>query len=157
MTGNVQEAIAVREPRNFNDEQLATLRNWDDVQAVALEQGIAAVDFSDFGTGFTVLTTDEKRTLVDVELAVLDWRFNVVAETGGEFVSLVILTRDGRKVIVNDGSTGIFAQMRTITEKLGDARPILTIPKGLRASDYFYVDEKGVKRPATTYYLNNSK
>jgi hypothetical protein len=143
--------------RLFNDDQMSEISTFADVEKAIAERGLGVLDFSDFGTGFAVLTTEEKRTLVGTPCAIIDWRFNFDDENGGEFVSLSIVTEDGRKVIVNDGSTGIYAQMSKLEEKNPGVRGVIKLRKGFTVSDYTHVDEKGKKTPATTYYLSTSK
>jgi len=121
--------------------------------------GLTVSDVTEYGTGFEVC--EDKRQLVRVPFIVLDWRFS--EGDHGRFVSMTVVTRDGRKLIINDGSTGIRQQMEKITEDrlkrfegdLTKAHAGLAVPKGLRVSEYVYVDrETGKAKDATTYYLN---
>jgi len=108
---------------------------------------------AEYGTGFEVLDTKEKGRLVGVPFIVLDWDFH--EGDNGDFVSLQVITNANEKLIINDGSTGIFKQMWEINAA-GEARAIF-VKKGLRRSDYEYTDrETGAKKPATTFYLDTS-
>jgi hypothetical protein len=111
------------------------------------------VSASEYGTGFEVLDKDAKGQLVGVPFIILDWVINNEGDFG-EFVSLRIVTQDNRKLIVNDGSTGIAKQIREIAEA-GELRA-LYVKKGLRRSDYEYTEKNGAKKPATTFYLDTS-
>jgi hypothetical protein len=110
------------------------------------------VSAAEYGTGFEVLDKDAKGQLVGVPFIVLDWTLN--EGDFGEFVSLRLVTQDNRKLIVNDGSTGIAKQIREIAE-VGEQRA-LYVKKGLRRSDYEYTAKDGSKKPATTFYLDTS-
>lgn len=126
----------------------AEIRNIDTMDAAiaALGGDVVAV-FSESGEWDVVA---DKGTLVKVPFVGLRWRFT--EGDMGSFVSLEIVTEDGRRLVVNDGSTGIYRQLRTLTDETGRMQGI-TCRKGLRRSDYTYADEKGLERPATTFYL----
>ena len=146
--------------QRFDDNALRSLRTWDDVSALISEHGLTAVAADEvLGNGFALLTADEKATLVGVPMILLDWRFN--SGDMGTFVSIMAAVKAGdtmRKVIINDGSTGICAQLETL-EFRGIVGPLL-VKNGLVRSDYDYEDTdkngKKVMRPATTYYLSES-
>lgn len=80
----------------------------------------------------------------------------------GPFVTLTCQLKDNSIVIVNDGSSGVAAQMSTLIKTYGLDKPIL-IKKGLRRSGY-YVDNDTKKvvgktpKPNSfqqfTYYLD---
>lgn len=102
------------------------------------------------GNGFGVLT--DKMTLVNRPFVIV--RYGVHASENGEFATIHCVTTDGEKWIVNDGSTGIAAQLKQIHENLGRVAP-LRVPRGLRVSEYD-VEIKGQKQKAKTFYLNTS-
>jgi len=166
-----QARLPARRPTHFGDDTLRELTDWESLGQFVRTNGIAVNNLSDYGPGFIVL--DDKRKLIDVPLMVLDYRFNM--GDNGEFVSLMVLTKnpvavDGQsvsKMIVNDGSTGILNQIRSIeTERAAageEAIQPLYCPNGLRSSTYDRKDKDGepiindrtgqVER-ATTFYLN---
>lgn len=146
----------------FTDDQLRSIQSWDDVNALFAEAGVTVTDVSEvLGTGFSLFNTEDKDKLCGVPMMILDWRFN--NGDMGTFVSLTVAykTSDGGmgKVIVNDGSTGICAQIEDLANR-GITAPVM-VPNGLVRSDYDYEDTdkngKKVMRPATTYYLSESK
>jgi hypothetical protein len=148
-------------PRLWSDDQLADMADVATLQAMVNANGVATADISDLGTGFIVLDREEKAQLVGVPFFILDWRWNPSTKSAGEFVSVVILTTDGRKFIVNDGSTGICQQMRTVESKLG-GKGVVKVPKGFTRSDYKFkaVDPRTGEsddKDATTFYLSLSK
>ena len=72
-------------------------------------------------------------------------------------MSATIVTKDGRKLIMNDGSTGIYQQLRSVTDNRianNRANPQggLAVEKGLRVSVYDNPVGQGKSR---TYYLAN--
>lgn len=161
------------QPR-LNDTDLRGIQSYDDaVAAVTAEYGGVA-DIADFlGNGFTVLATSDKGKLVGVPLILLEWRFN--SGDQGLFVSATAVTQDGARLIINDGSTGIYSQLRDLTDEDGRFGG-LRVPKGLRASEYDTCaecgrprrkddavcandkcqDESDRRSRGTTYYLDTS-
>jgi len=150
-------------PRQMDDAELGAIQSFADAMELLRAHGMTVADITEeYGTGFDVL--DDKRQLVKVPFLILTWRFT--EGDHGKFVSMTIVTREpggvSRKLIVNDGSTGIRQQMETISEArlqqfegdMNKAHAGLLVPKGLRISEYDYVNDKGVKTPAATFYLN---
>ena len=159
MTESVKEIILEKQPRLFTDESLAAIDSFDAVLALVRAQGLATANASDLGNGFVLLANKDKPKLIGVSLVILDWRFN--AGDHGEFVSMMVLTKDGKKYIVNDGSTGIYENMKALTRKLGGGRAVTYVPKGFTQSDYMFdevqKDGSTVRKPATTFYLSFEK
>lgn len=134
-------------------------RNVDSYEA-ALAAIQAAGGTVDKASEFEVLDKKDKATLVGVPFVAIQWRFN----TGdmGEFVSVEIITKDKRKLILNDGSTGIYAQLKHLTEDRMRKNPALPLAvalcgveanQGLRVSEFDYTDDKGNTSKAQTYYI----
>lgn len=107
------------------------------------------------GNGFKILSREDKATLVGVPLLILTSEGVDTMRMGdyGPFVTLFIVTEDGRKFILNDGSTGIRDQMHFYWQKTKRIGGIL-VKGGLTRSDYTYEDVDGKTKPATTYYLS---
>ena len=138
----------------FNEEQLGQITSIEDAFAALAGAGIGVSGIEDFGSGFILTDKDQ---LQGAEMLLLQWRFS--DGDFGPFVSVVALTRDGRRVIFNDGSTGVYQQLRTVTRaRMGNGevnmQAGLTATKGLKKSTYNYQDDQGVMRPASTYYLS---
>lgn len=156
-----ETSTAVADTRNeankdvIGESDLRAISSVDD--AFALMDSFGGVEsFDDYGTGFEII--DDKDRLVGNPFVVVEWRFTKSKEYGGEFVSMAIVTKSGEKLIVNDGSTGVCAQMRRVTDervKSGRRAPQtgLMVSRGLRRSDYTYTDDKGNQIAAKTYYL----
>ena len=99
----------------------------------------------------------DKNTLLGTPFIMVEWRFN--DGDHGTFVSIEIMTENGDRFILNDGSTGICAQVAALTEhRTANDHPAPTsgrmVKRGLRRSDYPFTDEKGKTTTATTYYLD---
>lgn len=140
-----QEVSKVNGPA-ITDADAASISSMAD--ALALLGGDVITTFSESGEWDVV---EDKGHLVGVPFVGLRWRFN--KGDAGEFVSIEIVTEDARRLIINDGSTGIYQQLKRLTDETGRTTGI-ACKKGLRRSDYLYQDEKGVERPATTFYLS---
>lgn len=145
----------VKANRPFSDDELRNITSLDSIKALI---GDKVANATDLGSGFAVLDTDQKRRLVDVPCLFLFWSFHL--GTQGEFVSAHVVTLGANgdvkdKFIINDGSTGIYAQLKEFTDRTGDSQGMF-VPKGLRASDYTYTDDDGKEKPATTFYIDTT-
>jgi hypothetical protein len=166
--------------RMREEKTLAQIRDTDfDSLLASLETDGQLLDASQLGEGFHLLQGKaEKKKLVDVPLAILDWQINP-GRFGG-FVSMKIKTKfpvmfDGQgytNFIVNDGSTGIKRQIQDMQET--GFTGVIVCRKGFRVSEDYkvkedYVDEHGETKqreildPATgqpilgtTFYLDTS-
>lgn len=141
------------------DETLSEIKSFDDALAVINDVfGGEVVDSGDvLGTGFGV--ANEKAMFVGVEFVVIradlhasDDAFNEDG-TPKRFWSLHIVTRDGRKAIINDGGSGIAAQLDMLYSKHPEMRgkPML-VRRGLRVSNYIHP----VHGQSATFYLDTS-
>lgn len=149
------KAVTKTEPMLTNNtEVLAGIGSFADAMQVLSDAGINAIDYSEeFGDGFTLLKgNDEKATLVGVPFVILGIKF-AEGDYDTDFAILHVVTEDGRKCVVVDGSTGIRSQAHVMADK-GITAGVL-VKNGLTRSDYDYIDEKGKKTPATTFYLSN--
>ncbi len=104
------------------------------------------------GDGFSLLT--DKNALVGLPLMILEWIERNDETSGRDYMSMRLLTNDGRRLVVNDGSTGIADQLRELTRAGVEHGPVYC--RGLRRSDYVYENEKGEKSSATTFYFDTS-
>lgn len=150
-------ADARNEANNYSIEErdLRSVASFDDAMGL-LDNFHGAESYDNYGNGFEIL--DNKNRLVDNPFVVLEWRFNKSKQFAQEFVSMLVVTKSGEKLIVNDGSTGIAAQMRMVTDeriRTGARSPQtgLLVSRGLRRSDYKFTDGDGAEKDATTYYL----
>lgn len=136
----------------FTTDQLAEVKSFDDMMQLLSDTGIETTEITDFGDGFAV--AESKRSLVNVPFVIMDYKFSAKGDFG-EFAILRLMTKDGRKLILTDGSTGICEQTRDLARR-GVIGGILC-PKGLTVSEYDYkgFDSKGnpTVTPAETFYL----
>jgi hypothetical protein len=100
----------------------------------------------------TILT--DKINLVGKPFVIVHYEFH--PGEFGEFVSLWVMTNDGARYIVNDGSTGICAQMRDLADTGKAEGGMIVCGHGLRASDYDKTLSNGATVKATTFYLDTS-
>lgn len=110
----------------------------------------------ELGNGFELI--EDKKQLVGTTMVLLSWRFPE-SDKGAEgyFAAVQAVTKDGRKVIFNDGSsTGIYRQLRDYSARTGKYAG-LVVRRGLRESTYPYTDSNGRTSQATTYYLDTAK
>jgi hypothetical protein len=136
------------------ENELRGIESFSDVMMRYGPDGVTAI--SDvLGNGFSLL--DDKADLIGTEMIVVKYGKHLDRETNREFSTLHVVTTDGRKLIVNDGSTGIHAQCTELVAERGNVCP-LYVGKGLRVSEYWYEDEKrGERTKARTFYLNTGK
>lgn len=141
-------------PTMFTEDALSQMTDIDKALRALEQAGMGVSGIEDFGSGFVLTDKDQ---IIGAEMLLVQWRFS--EGDFGPFVSVTALTRDGRRVIFNDGSTGIYAQLKMVTDKRlrngeANAQSGLTATHGLRVSEYKYIDSKGDERPASTYYLS---
>lgn len=159
----------------LTNNELAGITSFNDALALLnarlAEVGGVIESIADYGTGFSLLK--DKGELLGKPFIVLAWFFREGEYGDGGFVSAEIVTEDGRKLVINDGSTGIRDQLVGVTERrrstgLANETVGLAVPGGLTKSDYFRhegtgeiaraIPEGGKKGkdgwlPASTYYL----
>lgn len=102
-----------------------------------------------FGDGAEFIK--DKAVMVGVPFLVLDYRFITDPDTGREYVSVLVMNGNGEKARFNDGSTGVYAQLKQVNDQYGVIG--ITCKNGLRKSDYTK-EIDGKKEKAITYYLS---
>lgn len=127
------------------------IATFEDAINLANESGMKLETASNLlGDGFGLLK--EKDALIDRAFLILDWTFTK-GDYEDEFVTVRVVTDDNRKLIFNDGSTGIRDQLRVI-----EPGTSLLVQRGLRKSVYItqVPNKQGelVDTPASTYYLS---
>ena len=137
--------------KRINPAQYREINSWDDALRLAQEQyGDVQAASSAIGDGFALLTTEQKQQLVGVPCLFLSWSFSA-SEVGER--------DDARKVVVNDGSSGVYQQLKDYTTESGRDGGLI-VARGLRRSDYTYTvtegKDAGKEKPATTYYLDTA-
>lgn len=140
--------------KGLSSAQLSEITSFEDALKLAREQYgeaavVAAADV--LGDGFKLL--DNKDQLIEVPFLALAWDFH--QGDHGEFVSVKVVTRDGLKFVMNDGSTGIRDQLMQYSAEKNQYGGLFCM-KGLRRSDYMHTDEDGKESAAKTYYIDTS-
>ena len=154
MTDNV---VGTEVTRLFSDDELRNITSISDAIKV-FEQNLGAsiVQASEeLGNGFALVDDAGKNRLCGVPLFLLSWQFH--EGDFGEFVTVYAISNHNgqdRKYVINDGSTGIYAQLRGFTDRT-DRTGGMLVARGLRRSDYT-VEVEGKSTKATTFYLDTS-
>lgn len=139
----------------YRNDDLQGIETFEDALALMREQyGDTGVITADevIGNGFALLSN--KDHLIGVPFALVKWQF-YPGKFANNFVTIMVVTSEGKKYLVNDGSKGLCAQLEALTETNGRQGGMVA-RKGLTRSDYTYVDEQGKENPASTYYLDTS-
>lgn len=124
----------------------------EDVEAYFEEQG-GLVTFE--GSPYTVVHKDTLTIGQDGQekpFVIVNVRFYESKQYGREAVALMCLTADGRRVVINDGSTGIFEQVKYAVQKAGRRGGFRC--KGLRKSSYEYQEKDFDGNPVITPKTN---
>ena len=147
------KAVAVKTAK----DELAEYQQmtWEDIEAQNFVRPIGEVLESDqWGR---VVNETGKRDFVGHPFCIAFIQFQ--AGKMGEFVTLMVIDKADDRFILNDGSTGVKEQLRSLYPDVAQKEVIklmLLCPRGLRVSDYEVEDAKGNLIPATTYYLDTS-
>jgi hypothetical protein len=135
----------VSRSERLEDEQLREVRTFADALALAAEAygNVQTITEFELGSGFKILPDRDKSRLIGVSLIILHYQFN--EGEFGEFVSVMLVTMHGDRLVLNDGSTGIYAQLCDVakTGRFGG----IAIPRGLRVSGYPTCFQCGAPRP----------
>lgn len=129
-----------------------SIDNISDARQALMDVGVPVMSSANlFGDGAELIK--DKSLLVGSPFLVIDWRFITDEKTKREYVSVLIISPAGQKGRFNDGSTGVYKQLKEVTEQYGG--PIgIDCKNGLRASEYDVENEAGGKEAAVTYYLS---
>lgn len=138
------------------DIDLGAIQSFEDAIKALAAEGVVAVDSTEYGDGFELCK--DKDRLVDTPFVIMRTQCNPEGDYG-VFTTLYVVTGDGRKLVINDGSKGLSAQI----DKLGDKAIGLVCRHGLVKSEFFVSeDTEEVSntrkdpsyKPAVTYYLS---
>lgn len=140
-------------PAVVTPDEMMEVQNFADAFAILKAAGLEPTVVNEFEL------IEDKKTLIDVPFIILSYKFHP-GDYGGEFVSVSAITDQNKKIVFNDGSTGIRAQLQALSDK-GIQTGIICM-HGLRVSEYYYnADTKEVSNdkaegfaPASTFYLD---
>ena len=162
---NVAPSTEVAKVR-YTVADLASIEDFNSLKDLFVATDTGFEDAGQYGTGFRILPTGKKESLIGKSMMLLEWHYST--GDSGEFVSAVAVIKgtvilegdEVCKVIINDGSTGIRDQLKMIDEQRrerGVEGNALYVKRGLRVSRYDHVDEAtGQVTKAETYYLDMS-
>jgi hypothetical protein len=134
-------------------KNLPAVEPTDWTQVTSLSQAMEilgnVVDATDaFGDG--VEFVKDKAKLVGQPFLIVDWKFITDETTQREYVNVHAMASNGNQFRFNDGSTGIYKQLKEFPEKVG-----IKCTQGLRESKYTVPGPNGKAIPAVTYYISN--
>lgn len=125
----------------------ATQLSFDDIAGQSIDS-TEALGTDQFGP-----ILSDKMVLVGLPFVIVKWNF--YQGDVGEFVSAWVLTKTNDRLIMNDGSTGIYAQLRALTDATGQDSGLIC-RHGLRVSEYDWTKPDGtVGGRAKTFYIDN--
>lgn len=133
---------------------LGSIASFEDAINALTAAGIESEVIDNYGDGFTLLASADKFTLVKVPFVILDHTFRTDKDTGREYMTIRIVTGDGRKLVVNDGSVGLFAQGKTIAAKRTNGLAGLVVKEGLTGGEYTTTLPNGEVVKASTFYFS---
>ena len=149
------EVVLAKSSLRFDDE---TLRAMTADSALSLSSA-PLLDLSTvLGSGFRIATKNDKLALCGKRFMIVQWQ--QINGDKGLYTSLLVLTEDSQKWVINDGGSGINQQVAAFKDHPG----MILVNGGLRRSEYWMnpkdnseksnhpVDETWEK--AETYYLN---
>ena len=144
----------------LTSDELQNASTWEDYTKLLSAQGVDLIlAHETLGDGFALVK--DKNVFVGKPIMFLEWRFNEGDQ--GEFVSARVICQEQNGIaryILNDGSTGIYQQLKELSESR-NVYGGLAVRNGLRRSDYTYdeIDDKTgevKQKPATTFYIDTS-
>lgn len=152
-----QDMTSAEIVRLISNEQLKGIQSFEDAIALAQEIYGELASSDELGNGFVMV---EKETLLGVPFVVVDTSVKPSEKfkrDGQPSLWAIIraVTKDHKKVIITDGSTGLCQQIIQWRTEKGKTGGFMAF-HGLRKSEYEYTDEKGNTSPATTYYIDES-
>jgi len=123
--------------------------DFDQYMAWLKSQSTAPVPYTEEGKW----ELTDKEVLVGVPFVIARVRFNP-GEYGRDFVSVCAFLKDGKKIVFNDGGTGIPSQLKQFIDDNGGRDTGIFCEKGLRVSRYKWVDPSdNLEKPAVTFYI----
>lgn len=157
---DTSKAVATRE---ISNDELLEISSFEDAIAL-VEEVYGTVLLADqvIGNGFRMLAN--KSALVGKGIVLLKWKF-LPGDFAREYVNMLIVTEDGDRYLVNDGSTGIAAQLREYSDR-ADRFGGMVVRNGFTESSYTFCSEPGCvlgakcqeeghkRTPASTFYLD---
>jgi hypothetical protein len=130
----VEQLTSMSKLDRFTDSTLRNVSSFEDAMALASEVYGDVKDITqELGNGFTLLSREDKNRLVKKPFVVL--HFGLTEGDFGTFASVAVVTKDNKKFIFNDGSTGVRDQLVDLAQthkRFGG----FMVPNGLAESEY---------------------
>lgn len=143
-------------------EQEVVDGDWDDVIEAANEErnerlpAVPSYDVSEFLTyddalrafgESIVLANDvelvkDKGELIGTPFLIVNYNFNMDSITQREYVSVGVITLDNKRIVFNDGSTGVYRTLKGMAER--GIKGGIVCRNGLRVSEYFLDEDKNI-------------
>lgn len=139
----------------YRDADMLQVQTFEDALNLMIEtygsDGVITAD-EVLGNGFGLLSN--KDLLCGVPFLCMKWQF-YPGKFADNFVTIMVVTQKGEKYLVNDGSTGLCKQLWELTQNTGRQGGMVA-RHGLTRSDFTYLDENNVEKPASTFYIDTS-
>lgn len=152
-----EPAGVVQSTRIITDSDLKALSTFTDAYRLLGTLGVDVHDANvEVGTGFKL--TKNKDMLLGIPFIMVEWDFydgdfvNPDSDAN-EFVAITLVTEDGGKYIITDGSTGLCQELRDYTDRHEGRRQGLLCKDGLRVSRYDHNVPGSKEGPDATYYI----
>lgn len=130
------EQLADRDMERWSNQELRDIQDFESAMRTAVETyGTVDDATQELGNGFALLSKDDKKKLVGKPFLALYWTFNP-GDYGGHFASMVAITNDNQRFIINDGSSGIYQDLLSYSQEHNGRQGGLLCPGGLRESTY---------------------
>lgn len=128
--------LSERDMERWDSSELRELTDFETALKKVQETYGPVVKASEtLGNGFALLSNQDKAKLAGKPFLLLFWTFNP-GDFGDYFVSCAAMTSDGQKFILNDGSSGIYTQLREFSIEHDGRQGGLLVEGGLRMSQY---------------------
>ena len=155
------DSSTVAIPSRYSDDELTNITSIADVNVLFSKYNVSADTIANYGTGFTVV---KKESLINKQFVILEWHFYPSDKGPGDMVTVHAFTKEGDKVIFNDGSSGIREQLRRVmntrikagADEVSACRALL-VNGGLKSRTYDYTNpDTGEVSKATTFDLSEN-
>lgn len=134
---DVAQLREISHNERMSDSELRSITSFDEAVKYVKEQYKETVSVAEhLGNGFTVLDKDEKERLVGVPFIILSFTLNE-GDFGDEgFTSMMVVTGEDKRFVVNDGGTGIREQLLDLANQFPGRFGGFFVPHGLTMSTY---------------------
>lgn len=152
MVSQTSPATEVSIPETVDLATLKDLKNWEDVRAYFADQGITVSAGEEVSDGYERVAESDKRKFVGTPFIIID--FVPLEGDQGPYATIRLMTAEGGRYRMADGSAGIYTQLMDIAEQrraAGHPAPTqaIAVKGGLRVSEYYIHKETQMVIPRT--------